>query len=119
MILVDTSVWIDHFRQGEERLLELLEAKSVVTHPLIIEKLACGHLKSRREIIHLMQTLPSAPAVSHQEILFLIDQRTLYGAGLGAIDVHLIAAAMLGGTLLWSKDKAMTREARRLGFCAD
>jgi len=119
MILVDTSVWIDHFRNSDERLIELLGAKSVITHPLVIEELACGHLKYRNKILELLHAMPSAPVAGHQEILFLIDQRILYGAGLGAVDVHLIAATMLTGALLWSKDKALTRQAKRLDICIE
>jgi predicted nucleic acid-binding protein len=116
MILVDTSVWIDHLRHSERRLLNLLENGSVLTHPLVIEELACGHLRDRSAIIGLLHALPAAPVVTHIEVLGLISSKTLYGVGLGAIDVHLIASAMLSSASLWSKDKALSREARRLAI---
>jgi predicted nucleic acid-binding protein len=116
MILVDTSVWIDHLRRRERRLLSLLESGTVLTHPLVIEEIACGHLRDRIEIIALLHALPSAPVVTHTEILGLISNKTLFGVGLGAIDVHLMASAMLGGATIWSKDKALSREASRLGL---
>lgn len=114
MILVDTSVWIDHLRHSERRLLQLLENGSVLTHPLVIEELACGHLRDRSAIIGLLHALPSSPVVTHIEVLGLISSKTLYGVGLGAVDVHLIASAMLAGSMIWSKDKALSREATRL-----
>lgn len=116
MILVDTSVWIDHLRHSEKGLLDLLQARSVITHPLIIEELACGHLRDRPLVINLLHALPSAPVATHIEVLGLISEKGLYGAGLGAIDIHLIASAMLGGASIWSKDKALLREARKLGL---
>ena len=116
MILVDTSVWIDHLRHSERRLAQLLENRSVLTHPLVIEELACGHLRDRSGIVDLLHSLPSSPVVTHIEVLGLISNKTLYGVGLGAIDVHLIASAMLAGAGLWSKDKILSREAARLGL---
>jgi predicted nucleic acid-binding protein len=116
MILVDTSVWIDHLRQSDDQLLVLLENGSVLTHPLVIEELACGYLRDRSAIIDLLHALPSSPVVAHIEILGLISNQTLYGVGLGAVDVHLIASAMLAGARLWSKDKALSRESSRLGL---
>ena len=115
MILVDTSVWIDHLRKTEDHLLHLLETRSVLTHPLVIEELACGHLRDRTEIIGLLHSVPLAPLPTHRELLRLISNKTLYGVGLGAVDVHLIASAMLSKASLWSKDKALSREAARLG----
>ncbi|MGH9946277.1 MAG: type II toxin-antitoxin system VapC family toxin [Pyrinomonadaceae bacterium] len=116
MIVVDTSVWIDHLRYSEKRLIELLKSGSVLVHPLVIEELACGHLKDRSKIIDLLHALPTAPVASHNEILNLISNKTLFGVGLGAVDVHLIASALLAGASLWSKDKSLSREANRLGL---
>ena len=115
-MLVDTSVWIDHLRHSEKGLLDLLQARSVITHPLVIEELACGHLRNRPIVIDILHALPSAPVATHIEVLGLISKKDLYGAGLGAIDVHLIASAMLAGASIWSKDKALVREARKLGL---
>lgn len=114
MILVDTSVWIDHLRHSERRLLQLLESGTVLTHPLVIEEIACGHLRDRQKITALLHKLPSAPVATHAEVISLISNKTLYGVGLGAIDVHLIASAMLAQVKIWSKDKALSRESTRL-----
>jgi predicted nucleic acid-binding protein len=116
MILVDTSVWIDHFRYNEKRLLDLLDQGSVLTHPLVIEELACGHLKHRSEVIDLLHALPEAPSASHEEILQLILSKKLYGVGIGAMDVHLIASAMLARASLWTKDRALLRETSHLSL---
>ncbi len=119
MILVDTSVWIDHLRQSEKRLLHILENRAVLTHPLVIEEIACGHLRDRVEITSLLHSLPLAPVATHAEVLSMISHKTLYGVGLGAIDVHIIASAMLAKAMIWSRDKALSREAGRLGINAD
>ncbi len=116
MILVDTSVWIDHLRHPERRLVHLLESGTVLTHPLVIEEIACGHLRDRLEITTLLHALPSAPVVTHTEVLELISNKTLYGVGLGAIDVHIIASAMLAQVKIWSRDKALIRESTRLNL---
>jgi predicted nucleic acid-binding protein len=116
MILVDTSVWIDHLRHSESLLMRLLENGSVLTHPLVIEELACGHLRDRAAIVGLLHSLPSSPVATHTELLELISNKTLYGIGLGAIDVHLLGSAMLAEARLWSKDKILSREAARLGL---
>lgn len=116
MILVDTSVWIDHLRHSERHLHDLLQAKSVITHPFVIEELACGHFKDRSQIIDLLQALPTVPVATHIEVVNLISNKGLYGAGLGSVDVHLIASAMLAGASIWSKDKALVSEAQKLGL---
>jgi len=114
MILVDTSVWIDHLRRSEKRLLHLLETGTVLTHPLVIEEIACGHLRDRVEITALLHALPSAPVATHSEVMGLISNKILYGIGIGAIDVHLIASAMLAKGKIWSNDKALIRASTRL-----
>jgi predicted nucleic acid-binding protein len=119
VILVDTSVWIDHLRNSDRRLVQLLENGSVLTHPLVVEELACGHLRDRSTIVRLLHSLPWSPVVTHLEVVGLISNKTLYGVGLGAIDVHLIASAMLAGAGLWSKDKVLSRESARLGLAVE
>lgn len=116
MILVDTSVWIDHLRATENRLLYLLNDGAILTHPLVIEELACGHLKERSKIIENLEALPYAPVATHLEVVDLISNETLYGVGLGAVDVNLIASAMLAHATIWTKDKALARAAERLGL---
>lgn len=116
MILVDTSVWIDHLRSSNPVLVSLLENGSVLAHSLVIEELACGHIRRRDEFIGRLHSLPVASVATHAEILDLISEKALYGIGIGAVDVHLIASAMLGESKLWTKDKALARAATRLGL---
>lgn len=116
MILVDTSVWVDHLRQSESKLIDLLDDGLVLTHPFVIQELACGNLSQRNEFLELLHALPKAKVVKHQELLDLITREKLFGTGLGAVDVHLIASAMLSRASLWSKDKTLSREASRLGL---
>ena len=107
MILVDTSIWIDHLRKGSPALTELLHVDRVCTHDFVIGELACGNLQNRAEILGLLQSLPKAPAVTEDEILFFIEQRRLMGQGIGYIDAHLLAACVMQGVQLWSKDKRL------------
>ena len=107
MVLVDTSVWVDHFRRGNPQLEGLLEAAAVVCHPFIVGELACGSLKNRAEILALLSALPQTPLVEHHEALTFIDAERLYSRGLGWIDIHLLASARLAACRLWSLDKAL------------
>ena len=116
MILVDTSVWIDHLRKGEQQLVELLNEGEVCTHPFVIEELACGNLTKRSEFLDLISLLPTAVVAEHDEVIGLIADENLYGKGIGAVDAHLIASARLSFARLWSKDKAIRRETDRLGL---
>jgi predicted nucleic acid-binding protein len=118
MILVDTSIWIDHLHNADPTLERRLNEGRVVTHPLVIEELACGQIKGRRELIGMLHSLPRVPIARHLELMELIENRDLYGVGLGAIDVHLIASTMLAKAKIWSRDKALSREAKRLGVAA-
>jgi predicted nucleic acid-binding protein len=108
MILVDTAVWIDHLHSAESRLVELLVNDRVGTHPLIIEEMALGSISRRGVVLDLLENLRQFPTVNHHEILHLTDRRKLWGRGLSAIDVHLMAAvAVVGGAQLWTKDKRL------------
>jgi Predicted nucleic acid-binding protein, contains PIN domain len=115
MILVDTSVWVDHLRGTEKGLVQLLVNGEVLIHPLVIEELACGSLARRDEFLELLGALPVAPVASHYEVLDLIANEQLYATGLGAVDAHLIASARLAGVPLWSKDKKLSLAAARIG----
>src|SRR5258707_14966694 len=115
MILVDTSVWADHLRVTDAELSALLDRGRVLTHPFVIEELACGYLPQRNEFLIMMHRLPQAPLASHYEVLDLIAIHRLYGTGLGSVDMHIIASAMLAKATIWSRDKALSREAARLG----
>ncbi len=119
MILVDTSVWVDHLRKGDSQLEAHLLGAEVLSHPLIIEEISCGHLTQRSEILELLGELPSAPVASHKEVLSFISREALHGVGLGAMDVHLLASARLAGARIWSRDKALARAAKRLELLAD
>ncbi|MAE69282.1 MAG: VapC toxin family PIN domain ribonuclease [Gemmatimonadetes bacterium] len=114
MILVDTSVWIDHLRLGEEELERLLGEGRVLSHPFVIGELACGNLRNRAEILGLLSALPTASTASHAEVLRLVDDRVLAGKGLGWIDVHLLASALVTKCPLWTKDKALRAAAGAL-----
>lgn len=114
MVLVDTSVWIDHFRYGENDLVELLRENGVFIHPLIVGELACGNLRQRTEILPLLQFLPEAELSSHSEVLQFVEKRELFGRGIGWIDAHLLASCMLSDSSLWTKDKSLLKIAKAL-----
>ena len=114
MVLVDTSVWVDHFREGKAGLEKMLQQDRVVCHPFIIGELACGNLKNRAEILVLLKALPESVKADDEEILRFIEDRGLMGKGLGYIDVHLLASALLSGVSLWTVDKKLHGIAREL-----
>jgi predicted nucleic acid-binding protein len=114
LTLVDTSVWIDHFRTSSPQLHQLLEADSVLCHPLIIGELACGNLRHRSQILESLAALPSTPVIEYEEILAFIDTHRLSGQGLGWVDVHLLAATLLHNTTIWAHDQPFQRAARKL-----
>jgi hypothetical protein len=115
MILVDTSVWIDHFRRGNAKLSNLLNEGVVLIHPFVIGELACGNLRKRDTILNLLAALPQAKAAGHDEVMRLIDEKRLHGRGLGWIDMHLLSSALLTGCALWSLDKPLAEAAKMLG----
>ena len=114
MVLVDTSVWIDHLRRGNRGLADLLNRASVLSHPLVIGELACGRLENRDEIFSLLSALPMALVAEHDEVLRLLDDERLYGRGLGWVDVHLLASARLTVCTLWTLDKPLSKAADAL-----
>ena len=114
MILVDTSVWVDHLRRRDDALAALLEAGEVVCHPFIVGELACGGIQNRPEILSLLCALPSATKAEDDEVLLFIDRHHLMGRGLGLIDVHLLASCMLAGTSLWTRDAKLSSAATEL-----
>lgn len=113
MVLVDSSVWVDHFHRPEPQLIELLEAGEVCTHSLVIAELACGHLASRRATLGLLHALPKAEEASSTEVLALVEHGRLWGAGLGVVDVHLLASVRLSDATIWTRDKALAKAAGR------
>jgi predicted nucleic acid-binding protein len=114
MILVDTSVWVDHFRFGNSRLASLLERSEVLGHPCVIGELACGNLPGRKVTLSLLQALPAAVVAGHDEILDFIDHHRLMGIGLGYIDIQLLASARLTMTALWTRDRILAQAAVKL-----
>ena len=119
MILVDTSVWIDHFRRGDVGLQTLLNASQVLTHPFVIGELALGNLQKREMILNFFQDLPQASVATEKEVLRFIDKESLHGIGIGYIDAHLLASLRLSpGSKLWTRDKRLLAAAGRLGLSA-
>lgn len=116
MILVDTSVWIDHLRSSDEELTQLLERCQVMTHPFVIGELALGRLQQRNEVLNALKNLPQVPVATENEVLGFIEQNGLYAVGIGYIDAHLLAATRLApGTTLWTRDKRLLSVSARLG----
>jgi predicted nucleic acid-binding protein len=119
VILVDTSVWVDHLRTGDPTLRRLLGTGEVLVHPFVVGELACGHLKNRKTVLSLLQALPSATGATDYEVLRFIERRQLMGRGIGYVDVHLLAAtALTTQTWLWTRDKRLHAVATDLGFAA-
>lgn len=116
MVLADTSVWIQHFRRGEPTLASHLAEGRVLMHPFVLGELACGSLKKRAEILADLQELPLAKLASTAEALRLIEDRRLWGRGLGWVDVHLLASALLSDCEFWTLDKRLGEAAAKLGL---
>jgi predicted nucleic acid-binding protein len=119
MVLVDTSIWVDHFRQGNIALGSLLQEGMVVCHPFIIGELACGNLKNRGEILAHLQALPEAAKAEDREVLRFLEDQGLMGKGLGFIDMHLLASALLSKVSLWTLDKKLHGVAQALHLVPD
>lgn len=120
MILVDTSVWIDHLRRGDVELARLLNTGQVLTHRFIIGELALGSLQNRNIVLSALQNLPQVTVASDDEVLYFTETHALFGTGVGYIDAHLLAAVRLSpGALLWTRDKRLLAESVRLGLCAN
>jgi len=115
MILVDTSIWIDHLRRGDRELAMLLEAGEVVCHPFVIGELACGSLARRNAILELLDALPRTAQAGHEEILDFIDDRRLHGGGIGLVDAHILWATVNEAHMVWTRDARLRRFAVRLG----
>ena len=118
MILVDTSVWVDHLRHGDARLGALLESARVLAHPFVVGEIACGSLSDRAVVLELLRDLPMAAVAEAEEVLDFIDRQRIHGKGLGYVDVHLLASVVLTpGARLWTRDKRLHEIAISLG-CA-
>lgn len=114
MILVDTSVWIDHLRSGDAALAALLDGGQVLAHPFVTGELALGRLRRRGEILAALGSLPQATTATDTEVLRFIADHALDGLGIGYIDAHLLASALLSSAALWTRDKRLHAAAARL-----
>ena len=113
---MDTSVWVDHLRKGDARLAQLLNDGRVLCHPFVIGELACGDLKNRSEIIDSLKELSFAPTIEFDEYMQFIELNRLHGIGIGFVDVHLLASALLADAALWTADKRLKKAALDLGI---
>ena len=117
MILVDSSVWIDHLRRPDETLITLLAADQVLGHRFVIGEVAMGSLRDRTTVIGELRRLLQADVATHQEVMALVDSRQLFGAGLSYVDAHLLGSTLLmPGTALWTRDRRLREAAKRLGI---
>lgn len=117
MVLVDSSVWIEHLRSGNATLEQLLFHSQVQIHPFIYGELALGSLRERKTVLDALGNLPRAVEAQDTEVIQFIDNHNLYGTGIGYVDAHLLASvALTPGTLLWTRDKKLHTAAARLGL---
>jgi predicted nucleic acid-binding protein len=119
LILVDTSVWIDHLHTADEDLVRLLEDDQVCCHPLIIAEMAVGSIARRQEVLGLLQNLCQLRTVNSQEVLAFVESNQLWGRGLSAVDAHILASARISSqTAIWTRDKVLDSVAAKLGLSA-
>ncbi|MGH7731023.1 MAG: type II toxin-antitoxin system VapC family toxin [Candidatus Eiseniibacteriota bacterium] len=118
MILVDTSVWVDHLRSGSRVLVSLLQREEVLTHPFVIGELACGAIRNRAEVLAHLATLPRATMADDDELLDFVERRRLFGRGIAWIDAHLLASAVLSDARLLTLDRRLARLGANLGISA-
>ena len=116
MILVDTSIWISHFNKSNSALIALLNSAKVCIHPFIIGELSCGNISNRSEILLLLKSLPQVETALDEEVFTLIENKKLYGQGLGFIDVHLLTSALIHNVKIWTADKSLNNSAISFGI---
>jgi predicted nucleic acid-binding protein len=114
IVLADTSVWLDHWRRGNQRLAELLEEDRITVHPFVVGEIALGAVSPRAEVMRRLRTLRSSRVAQHDEVLALIERAPLWGRGVGWVDAHLLASALLDGLRLWTLDRPLAALARQL-----
>ena len=119
MILVDTSVWVDHFKRRNATLATLLDRAEVLTHPFVIGEIALGLSARRATVIDLLVELPALPVTSHGEVLGLVERRALAGTGLGWVDAHLLASSLIDRAPLWTFDRRLAATAAKLDVSWD
>ncbi|WP_126284284.1 type II toxin-antitoxin system VapC family toxin [Burkholderia stagnalis] len=119
MILVDTSVWIDHLRANDATLAALLDTERVLVHPFVIGELALGSLRNRHIVLDALRDLPAAVTATDDEVQRLIDDAPLHGLSIGYVDAHLLASVRLtAGSRLWTRDRRLLSAADRLQLAA-
>lgn len=117
MILVDTSVWIEHIRSANTLLVAQLDDGAVLAHPFVIGEVALGHIRSREAVLRELRDLPAAPVASPAEVVDLIERHRLFGIGIGYVDAHLLASAkLMGGVPLWTYDARLRAAAQKIGL---
>jgi predicted nucleic acid-binding protein len=120
MILADTSVWADHLRREESQFGELLASGDIVMHPFVLGEIMLGYLRKRAEWLERLQELPAVHVAEPEEVLHLIEVQKLIGAGIGYVDVHLLATVVvLSDCQLWTRDKNLRAIASKLGVAAE
>lgn len=118
MIIVDTSIWIDHLRLADSRLGDAMTQKQALMHPFVIGEITLGSIAERQAVILMLKGQHRAPVATHDEVLALIERENLHGLGIGYVDAHLLASARLADARLWTRDKRLDRAADRLGVRA-
>ena len=119
MVLADTSVWVDHLRSGSPELSRLLERSLVMTHPFIVGELVLGNLANRDRVLQYLRNLPVTRVASDDEVLLLVETQRLMGRGIGWVDAHLLASALLSSPVrLFSRDRRLRQLAAELGVAA-
>ena len=116
MVLADTPIWIEHFHHREPTLADRLSGGLMLMHPFILGELACGNLKDRAAILSDLQALPESRLASNAEVLQLIENRRLWGRGLGWVDAHLLASALLSNCQSWTLDIRLAKAAAEIGL---
>ncbi len=119
MIVVDTSVWVDHLRSADRDLIRLLEDRQVLGHAFVLGELVLGNLRQRHRVLIELARLPQAAVATGPEVLHLVEEEALHGRGIGYVDVHLLASLRLTpGTRLWTRDLRLHTVAEGLGLAA-
>jgi len=116
MTLVDTSVWVNHFRRGDAELAQKLVDGLVLMHPFVLGEIACGNLHRRPQVLNDLEKLPLAVSASHSEVMQFLETHKLFGSGLGWIDAHLLASALLSNCRIWSHDRGLQAAASKLNL---
>jgi predicted nucleic acid-binding protein len=116
MILVDTSIWVAHFRASMPALEDLLLKQRVLAHSWVIGELACGTLRRRAQLLTWLRKLPAATIANDQEVFTLIEGKHLWGKGIGWVDAHLLASGLITGCELWTRDQPLHAAAVKLGL---